>query len=209
MSDSKSEATENRKFAGQPWPLWARWTATVAILVHVSAVLAGALGAPPSSPLEHAVADFFGPYHQLLDQGDSYRYYSTAFPPTPIAIATLTFADGRPEKVVRLPEQGLRPRLRIQRQLALAHGLMEDFEAARREGVDGTKSRWANAFATHLCRTNPGCSSVSLDVQMHLVPTIERVQHLLSRSGSGTIDLDADEFFSDPKHIGVFPCVAP
>jgi hypothetical protein len=208
MPVGKSEASEKVKDAGRGWPLWARWVATLAIMVHVAAVLAGAFGAPPASALEHEFAEFFEPYHQLLDQGDSYRYYSTAFPPTPVVTATLTFADGRPEKVIRLPEHGLRPRLRIQRQLALAHGLMLDFEAARREG-DGTKSRWANAFATHLCRSNPGCSSVSLDVQMHLVPTIERIQHLLSRSKSGSIDLDADEFFTDPKHIGVFSCNAP
>jgi hypothetical protein len=209
MPDGKSDANEKETDSGRGWPLWARWLATLAIAVHVSAVLAGALGAPPASALEHEVAEFFEPYHQLLDQGDSYRYYSTAFPPTPVVIATLTFADGRPEKVIRLPERGLRPRLRIQRQLALAHSLMGDFEAAQRDGGDGTKSRWANAFATHLCRSNPGCSSVSLEVQMHLVPRIERIQHLLSRSKFETIDLDADEFFDDPKHIGVFSCNAP
>jgi hypothetical protein len=188
------------------WPGWARWTATLAIVFHVAAVLAGALGAPPSSRLEHEAAELFGAYHQAIDQGDAYRYYSSAFPPTPVVTATLTFADGRPEREVRLPERGLRPRLLYQRQLALAHGLMQEFDAVSRESGDGSKGRWAHSFATHLCRANPGCSSVSIEFKMHLVPPLERVQHLLSRPDPEPVDLDSDEFYSDPRHIGVFPC---
>ena len=95
-----------------------------------------------------------------------------------------------------------------QRQLALAHGLMEDFEAARRDAGDGSKSRWANAFATHLGRANPGCSSVTLHLQMHLVPRIERVREMLEQARPGPVDLDADEFYTAPERIGVFPCDA-
>jgi hypothetical protein len=209
MPDGKSEANEKEPDSGRGWPLWARWLATLAILVHVSAVLAGALGAPPASALEHEFAEFFEPYHQLLDQGDSYRYYSTAFPPTPVVIATLTFADGRPSQIVRIPERGLRPRLRVQRQLALAHGLMEDFQATRREaGEERKTSRWAFAFAKHLCKTNPGCSSVTLQLQLRLVPRIERIQELLKRPSQGPVDLDDEEFTTAPERIGVFPCDA-
>ena len=207
MNDRKSGTIDPPASSGT-WPAWARRLATSAILVHVAAVLAGAFGAPPSSDLEHDIADFFGPYHQALDQGDSYRYYSTAFPPTPVVTATMTFVDGRPERVVRLPERGLRPRLLYQRQLALAHGLMEDFEAERRKG-DGSKSRWANAFATHLGKTNPGCSTVTLHLQMHLVPRIDRIKEMLAGSRPGPVDLDADEFYTAPERIGVFPCNGP
>jgi hypothetical protein len=207
MDGGKSDTAGSLGDPGKPWPGWARWVVSVALLVHVSAVLAGALGAPPSSDLEHDAAEFFAPYHQVLDQGDSYRYYSTAFPPTPVVNATLTFADGRPDKIVRIPERGLRPRLLYQRQLALAHGLMEDFEAARAEG-DGSKSRWAHAFARHLCRSNPGCSSVTLHLQMHLVPTMERVKELLKTPTLTPVDLDAEEFTTAPERIGVFPCDA-
>jgi hypothetical protein len=208
MIDGKSGAAGKISGTGKLWPPWARRSATAVLLFHAVAVLAGALGAPPSSRLEQEADELFGPYHQLLDQGDAYRYYSSAFPPTPVVTATLSFADGRPERVVRLPERGLRPRLLYQRQLALAHGLMEDFEAARRDSGDGSKSRWAHSFASHLCRSNPGCSSVSLELKMHLVPRIERVQHLLSRPNAGPVDLDSDEFYADPQQIGVFPCDA-
>jgi DNA primase len=204
----KSETVGKIIGSGNPWPLWARWVVTVVLLFHVGAVLAGALGASPSSRLEHLAAEFFEAYHQALDQGDAYRYYSSAFPPTPVVTATLSFADGRPEQVVRLPERGLRPRLLYQRQLALAHGLMVDFEAAKRDSGDGSNSRWAHSFATHLGRVHPGCSSVALELKMHLVPRMERVQHLLDRPDAEPVDLDSDEFYSDPQLIGVFPCDA-
>jgi DNA primase len=209
MNPSKSDTVIPAASPAQGWPIWARWVVTGVIGFHVAAVLAGALAAPPSSELEHHFAEFFEPYHQAIDQGDSYRYYSTAFPPTPVVTATLTFADGRPEKVVRIPERGLKPRLLYQRQLALAHGLMEDFEAARQsEGGDGSKSRWAHSFATHLGRVNPGCSSVTLRLEMHMVPKIERIKEMLDRPSLGPIDLDSEEFTTAPERIGVFPCDA-
>lgn len=208
MFDGKSGAVPPENGTPRPWPRWAKRLATLAIGFHVAAVLAGALGAPPSSELEHEVADRFSAYHQWIDQGDSYRYYSSAFPPTPVVTATLSFLDGRPEKVVRLPERGLKPRLLYQRQLALAHGLMEDFEEAKRESGDGSKSRWAHSFAAHLGKANPGCKSVALELKMHLVPRIERVRHLLERPDAGPVDLDSDEFYTDPQQIGDFPCDA-
>ena len=208
MQRGKLGAVGEEFGSGQPWPAWAKFVASAAILFHVAAVLAGALAASPSSELEREAADFFSAYHQVLDQGDAYRYYSTAFPPTPVVTATLSFADGRAEEVVRLPERGLRPRLLYQRQLALAHGLMQDFEMARRDAGEGSKSRWARSFATHLGRSHPGCSSVSLELKMHLVPRLERIKHLLETSDGEPVDLDADEFYSDPQHIGVFPCDA-
>jgi len=208
MDCGKSDTTGRVDRPGAAWPAWAKVATSLALLFHAVAVVAGALGAQPASGLEQAAADFFGPYHQAIDQGDSYRYYSTAFPPTPVVTATLAFGDGRPDRVVRLPERGTWPRLRYQRQLALAHGLMEDFEAARREVGDGSRSDWAHAFATHLCRSNPGCSAVTLRLQRHLVPTIERIQRWLSRPGDGPVDLDVDEFTTAPERIGVFPCDA-
>jgi hypothetical protein len=207
MIDGKNGTKTTASGPGQPWPPWARRLATAAILFHAAAVLAGALGASPASQLEHEVATFFEGYHQAIDQGYSYRYYSTAFPPTPVVTATLSFADGRPDKVVRLPERGLRPRLLYQRQLALAHGLMEDSEAARRSG-DASQSRWAHSFATHLGKANPGCKSVELEIKLHLVPRLERVRHLMESADSGPVDLDSDEFYSDPQLIGVYPCDA-
>jgi len=203
--DSKWETMGKPDRSGKLWPSWARWLVSLLILFHISAVIAGAFAAQPSSKLERDAAELFEGYHQAIDQGDAYRYYSSAFPPTPVVTAKLTFADGQTREV-RLPERGLRPRLLYQRQLALAHGLMEDYEAAQRDAGDGSRSRWAHSFATYLCQSNPGCKSVSLEVQMHLVPPLERIEHLLHRRDAEPVDLDSAEFYTDPRHIGVFPC---
>ena len=147
----------------------------------------------PSSELERDLAEVFGPYHRAIDQGVSYRYYSTAFPPTPVVTATLTFADGRPEKVVRLPERGPRPRLDVPAPARPGPRPDGRFRARRSRSTDEyprgdalDRAGWAAApFATHLCRSNPGCSSVTLRLQMHLVPRIERVRQLLETPGAG------------------------
>src|SRR4051812_44988452 len=105
------------------WPGWARTLVTVGLLYHMVAVASGALGVPPSSLLERRVADLFTPYHDLVDQGYAYRYYAEP-PPTPVILATLRFDAGRPAEVVRLPSRELDgPRMRHQRQLALANAL--------------------------------------------------------------------------------------
>jgi hypothetical protein len=190
------------------WPTWARVVVTLALLYHASAVWVGAWAPAPSSRLERDLDDVFDRYQQLVDQGYSYRYYSPEPPPTPVITAVLTYGDGRPERSVRIPERGTWPRLRYQRQLALASGLLMDVEDARANGGDASKSRWAHAFKTHLCRSNPGCSSVTLWWQLHLVPNPERVRQLLEAPGAGPVDLDAEEFYTAPERIGVFPCDA-
>lgn len=194
------------------WPAWARRLATVGLLFHAAAILAGAWAAPPASELEQAVADNFAWYHGLVHQGISYRYYSPEPPPTPVVTATLAFRDGRPEQVVRLPDRATRPRLRYQRELALANALVQDAEDAEHNSPDHdpARSRWAQAFAAHLGRTHPGCATVTLRHQLHLVPPLDRVREELAhpRPGRGPVDLDAEEFYTTPERIGVFPCDA-
>ena len=207
MSGSKSDTRVYEGSAKQVWPTWAKRLATAVLVFHVAAVLAGSVGAPPASPIEQSAANLFAPYHQLVDQGDAYRFYSTAFPPTPVIMATLHFKDGRDDQVVRIPDPATRPRLLYQRQLAMAHFLMEDFNRERDAG-DGSKSRWAHAYATYLGKSHPGCSSVTLRVESHLVPRLERVQDLLRESGNRPVNLQSDEFITAPERIGDYPCDA-
>jgi hypothetical protein len=157
--------------------------------------------------LERGFAAAFAPYHQLLDQGYSYRYYANPGP-TPVVTARIQFADGRPEESVRLPERGVRPRLRYQRQLALANHLVASFEEGRRATGDGSQSVWAHSYARHIARSRQGlgCATVTLFAQSHLVPELARVQEALTRSGGSSVDLDAEEFYTAPQLIGEFPC---
>jgi hypothetical protein len=208
MNGGKNDTIDKVAPIAGRWPNWARVIVTLALLYHASAVWVGAWAPAPSSRLERDLDEFFDRYQQLVDQGYSYRYYSPDPPPTPVVTATLAFADGRPEKSVRIPERGTWPRLRYQRQLALANGLLMDVEDAKAKGLDASRSRWAHAFATHLGRSNPGCSSVTLRWQLHLLPNPDRVRQLLEAPGAGPVDLDAEEFYTAPERIGVFPCDA-
>jgi hypothetical protein len=189
------------------WPAWARGLATFALTYHAAAVVSGAMGVPPSSFLERKIADFFRPYHDLVDQGYAYRYYAEP-PPTPVITATLRFGDGRPDQNVRLPDRNLSgPRMRHQRQLALANALFNDVADARRVTGDAGKSRLAAAYAHHLCTVHPGCTSVILRASEHLIPDPDYVQKVLSAPGQTGFDLFDESLFTTPEWIGEYACV--
>lgn len=188
------------------WPGWARVVVTGVLIFHICAVVAGALGVPPSSVLERRFADLFTPYHDLVDQGYAYRYYAEP-PPTPVILATLRFGDDRPVETVRLPGRSLPgPRMRHQRQLALAHALYTDFQEARQTTGDGSRSLLGLAYSRHLCQTHPGCQSVTLHAQEHLIPDPEFVRETLEAPGNPRFDLFGAELFTTPQWIGDYPC---
>src|SRR5690348_10553311 len=74
-NEAARPASGSRRDEGTGWPGWARVVATAVLLFHLAAVLAGALGVPPSSELERVIADGFSPYFDLMDLGYSYRFY--------------------------------------------------------------------------------------------------------------------------------------
>ena len=80
--DRKTGGFDDRLSADSPrgaaWPGWARVVVSLALIFHMAAVLAGALGVPPSSMLERTIADLFTPYYDLVDLGYSYRYLRRA-----------------------------------------------------------------------------------------------------------------------------------
>jgi hypothetical protein len=198
------DGADNR--AGNAWPSWMRVSASLAIGIHLFAVLAGALGVPPSSDLERGVADLFTSYHEVMDQGYAYRYYAEP-PPTPVITATLEFGDGRPSETIRLPGRDVPgPRLRHQRQLALANALFADYQDAKRASGDGSRSRWARSYAKHLCRSNPGCRSVTLHARRHLIPDIAMAREHQSVRTARPLDLFDESLFTTPERIGDYPC---
>lgn len=185
----------------ETWPPRARRIVTGAIVLHGVGVVVAALAAPPSSPLEQMIANQYLPYYQLTDQGHTHRYYIDP-PPTPIVLARLRFEDGRPERTIRIPDRSLRPRLRYQRHLALAYHMFIDVQRAREASDDGkVEGRWARSYARHLCRTNPGCSGVTLLMQLHLVPDLHEL-----REAERPLDVDAEEFYTTPERIGDYSC---
>jgi hypothetical protein len=164
------------------------------------------MGVPPCSDLERAVSDLFAPYFDLLDQGYAYRYYAEP-PPTPVITARLRFGDGRPEQSVRLPDRKLSgPRMRHQRQLALANALFADFEDAKQKGAESNGAGLAAAYARHLCKAYPGCSSVTLHAQQHLIPDPRHVLEAREHSATAGFDLFDEALFTTPEWIGDFRC---
>jgi hypothetical protein len=193
--------------SGEPrWPVWARALVSVAIVFHGVAVVAGAFGVPPSSDLERKIADLFMPYYDLFDLGYAYRFYAEP-PPTPVVTATIRYGDGRGDETVRLPGRDVSgPRMRHQRQLALANALAADVQAAKEQSGDRASSPLALAFARHLCATRPGCQSVTLRLLYHLIPDIDQVRLETEQPGSGRFDLFSESLFTAPERIGEFPC---
>ncbi|QEH32498.1 hypothetical protein OJF2_09750 [Aquisphaera giovannonii] len=192
--------------SASPWPRWARIVASLAILYHMAAVVAGAVGVPPSSPLERRFADTFAAYHDLVDQGYAYRYYAEP-PPTPVAAAVVRFGDGREDVTVRLPDRSLGwPLMRHQRQLALANALFNDVQGARRSGGEATLSRLGRAYARHLGHAYPGSRSVTLHVQQHLIPSPEHVRRSAAAPGGRGFDLFDEDLFTSPEWVGDYPC---
>ena len=131
MADSRAAARREGSGPSTGWPSWARRLVTAGSSSTWRRWWPAALGVPPSSELERRIANLFTPYHDLVDQGYAYRYYAEP-PPTPVITATLRFGDGRPDETVRLPGRSLGgPRMRHQRQLALANALFADFQEAK------------------------------------------------------------------------------
>jgi hypothetical protein len=178
--------------------------ASVVLGFHIAAVLAGALAAAPASELQREAASLFAPYHQVFDQGYGYRYYAPEPGPTPVVTATVRFDDGRPEQHLRLPRRGTLPRLRYQRQLALANHLAADFEEARRVTGDGSRSAYARSYASHIAGSFPRCASVTLYVQSHLIPDPRKVAEALDAGKA--VDLEAEDYYTAPERIGEFAC---
>jgi hypothetical protein len=188
------------------WPAWTRVVVTLVVLVHAWAIWVGAWASPPSSPLQQRIADKFRGYYDVLDQGYAYRYYAPEPPPTPIVMATIHYADGRTE-VVRLPDRGTRPRMLYQRELALANALFIEVDQARQQHGEIGHGLWAQSYARHLGKTHLGAKSVTLTLQLHLIPDPARVEEQLRTTGKAP-DLDAAEFYTVPERIGEYPCDA-
>ncbi len=140
-----------------------------------------------------------------MDLGHSYRFYQEPGP-TPVVTATIRYEDGRPEETVRLPDRDLAgPRMRHQRQLALANALNEEVQGIRRRGEDVGQSRLAWSYASHLRQTYPGCRGVTLYLQQHLFPDAEQMRRELESPHAARVDLFDERFFTTPEWIGDFP----
>jgi hypothetical protein len=206
MNPGKTDTTGKPGGPGHSWPRWARITVSLVVLLHAAAIWLAAWAGEPASPLEVGLASAFRGYHDLIDQGYTYRFYAPEPPPTPVVTATIRYGDGRTEEV-RLPDRATRPRMLYQRELALANSLFMETRFAREGRFEPGQGPLAQSYARHLGKTHPGARSVTLTVQAHLIPDPRRVAELW-RTGRKAPDLDAPEFYTVPERIGEYPCDA-
>lgn len=190
-------------------PSMAKNVVAALVAIHFAILLIGAAAASPSSELQQALAGKFLGYFQLLDLGQGYRFYAPRPAPTAIVTAKLKIrnTDGRIRyESVRIPERDTRPRLRLQRQLALANSLWSEFER-QSAGHQGHTHEpiIAKAYARHLGKQVPGCESVELFLHRHPDPMqVERAyreRDVLTLSG-----LDDERFRTPTESLGSFPC---
>ena len=187
--------------AACPWPTWAKVVVSIALLWHLTAIVAYELDEPPQSLLEHEVAEKFYPYLALINEWQKHQYYSPSPPDTPIVLATVHFADGRPDVEVRLPDPAVGPRLRLQRRLAFAFNIHIEAQIPTEHPMSGLK---AAAYARYLCRQHPGCSGVTISTQWHQIPKLRDVLRTVERGES--VDLDGPKYYSPKFFVGDYAC---
>lgn len=208
MKPGKSDTIDKTGKVDTNWSSLRRNLVSATIVLHALAILSGVWASYPSSELERSLADVFSPYNQMIDQGYSYRYFAPEPPPTPILEAKLIAADGRELETVRVPERGVSPRLRYQRQLAVAREFAVSVEQSRNDSHGAGHVHppfWAASYARHLGRRNPACVRVKLFLVLHLIPSRDEVQRSLF-DRKRPPDLDSPSYYSIPELIGEFPC---
>ncbi len=177
--------------------------------IHIAIVLIGALAAQPSSILEQSLANKFLGYFQIFDLGQGYRFYAPRPAPTAIITAKLKIrdADGRVSyKTERIPDRKTWPRLRLQRELALANSLWSEYERQLNAQENHRPSPvLARTFARHIGKSVTGCESVELFVHRH--PDPSALDNALRQGQLLTLkDLDTEQFNTPIESLGSFKC---
>lgn len=155
------------------------------------------------------MANKFLGYFQILDLGQGYRFYAPSPAPTAIVTAKLKIRDddGRIHyKTECIPDRNTGPRLRLQRQLALANSLWTEYERElTAPGGDHSSHILAESYARHLGNGVAGCESVELFVHRH--PDPSALENALRHGSKLTLkELDTERFSTPIESLGVFPC---
>lgn len=164
--------------------------------------MAIALAGNPASDVERSAARLFAPYAELTGLASVHRYYAPAPPPTPVLTATIDFGSGD-TKSVRVPDRSTRPRLRYQRQLALAYHLFSDYQrSAHGHGIESERSTIGASYARHLLSVHPDARAVTLRVQEHLTPDLVSLRE--RESDRAAFNPDDARFFTVPEIVGEY-----
>lgn len=205
---SPKAAAHSSNPPGQPPSVWHSVVAGL-VLFHLLVMLIGAFAAPPSTVLAQSLADKFLGYFQVLDLGQGYRFYAPRPAPTAIITAKLKVREANGKiryETIRIPDRSTRPRLRLQRQLALANSLWAEYERSL-QAHDGHRHSpvLAPAYARHIGKMFPGAESVELFLHRH--PDPAQVEAALRQRQVLTLkELDTERFNTPIESLGSFPC---
>lgn len=107
--------------ADPPWSVRAKIAVSIAILLHLAAVIASPLaGPPPSSDLERAAGSVAEPYLQALYLNHGYRFFAPNPGPGQVVRYELELPDGTTREGHFPDRHNLSPRLYYHRHLILA-----------------------------------------------------------------------------------------
>jgi hypothetical protein len=205
---SNRSAMIERKSDTKTWPTWAKFVVSFFLLIHMFAILATEAGEFPSSEIEREIMECFAPYICLINQQTAHRYYAPQPGATPIVLFRVKYRDKtRPDEIVRIPDPKVWPRIRFQRQLAMANNVLAErgmYNRAMMRGERPPEMLYPAFFARRVCWTHPGCESVEVVLRMHNFPP-PLIAYEAARK-SGTLNLDQEAFYGPPDKLGDFPC---
>ena len=203
---SRSAKQAKQEAPRRTWPTWAKSIVSLLLLIHMTAIFATESAEMPSSEVEQITGHFFAPYCNFINQQNTHRYFSPQPGPTPTLLFRLRYKDGRPDELVRIPDPKVKPRIRFQRQLAIAFNFYFEHQQVSRQlfGANTpTEMQYPIFFARRLCKTHPGCESVEAILRIHNFPPPEIAYK--AAATTGTLDLDQPEFYRSYL-LGVYNC---
>ena len=170
-------------------PLALRWRVliTLAILLHLTAIIAAPLAVWPSSELQQNLAETFRPYicAAYLDHG--YRFFAPMPSPGHLVRYTLQMPDGTSQTGTFPDLKTEWPRLFYHRHFMLSEKLAQFYDPDQPGANDppAARAQWqaerktfeaiAKSYADYLLRTS-GAKQITLQYVQHDLPSYEELQ---------------------------------
>jgi hypothetical protein len=158
--------TTNRDpHAAQPaaWPAWAVWAASLAIVLHLAAVIVAPLAVQPSSALFGQIRWGLAWYVDPAYLNHGYHFFAPEPGPSHLIAYELELADGSTRGGVFPDRDQNRPRLFYHRHFMLSEKLLPlDADRTTYEAI-------VQSYANHLLSTNPDAVAVAMTYREHLI----------------------------------------
>ncbi len=161
---------------------------SIALLAHLTAIIAAPMAMPPSSELQQTVAATFRPYLDLAYLDHGYRFFAPEPGPSSIVRYTLEMPDGTKKPGQQFPDKKSEwPRLFYHRHFMLSEKFAGHLPppslppSASAEARKRWQQAWnafngiAKSFAEHLLEVN-GAKRITLELVRHELPDVEALE---------------------------------